>query len=266
RNDYQAKIEASDNLYLEKASSLSQMLLGPLADKLGNKRVIVVAEGALQYVPFAALPVPVGETSRTLLLETNEIVVEPSFSALIAIRNSTAQHASSPSKLLAVIADPVLSRNDDRVNSDPLSPTTALAAAAKPPEILTRDSGLTRLAHAAEEADAISAAAPWGSTMVAKGFDASRETAMSPNVGQYQIVHFATHGFLDSEHPELSGIVLSMVDRNGVRTNGLMPLHDIYSLDLSAELTVLSACQTALGKDIKGEGLVGLRSEERRVG
>ena len=94
--------------------------------------------------------------------------------------------------------------------------------------------------------------------MVVKGFDASRETAMSPNVGQYQIVHFATHGLVDTEHPELSGIVLTMVDRNGAGTDGLMSLHDIYSLNLSAELTVLSACQTALGKDIKGEGMVGL--------
>jgi len=255
-NDYQANINASDNLYYEKASSLSQMLLGPLADKLGNTRLVVVAEGALQYVPFAALPAP--GSGKTLLLETNEIVVEPSFSALIAIRNSMARHASSRGKLVAVIADPVLSRNDDRVQSDPFSPTTALAANDETPGPLPREGGLARLAHAAEEADAISAVAPWGSTMVAKGVDASRETAMSTNVGQYQIVHFATHGFLDSEHPELSGIVLTMVDRNGVRTNGLMPLHDIYSLDLSAELTVLSACQTALGKDIKGEGLVGL--------
>jgi CHAT domain-containing protein len=142
------------------------------------------------------------------------------------------------------------------VHSDPL---TALAASSPEPfEAVTRAGGLTRLAHAAEEADAISTVAPWGSTMVAKGFDASREIAMSPNIGEYQIVHFATHGVLDSEHPELSGIVLTMVDPKGVRTNGLMPLHDIYSLDLSAELTVLSACQTALGKDIKGEGLVGL--------
>jgi CHAT domain-containing protein len=100
--------------------------------------------------------------------------------------------------------------------------------------------------------------APWGTTLVAKGFDASRETAMSSEVGRAQIVHFATHGFLDSQHPELSAIVLSMSDRNGIKTNGLMPLPDIYTLDLSAQLIVLSACQTALGKDIRGEGLVGL--------
>jgi CHAT domain-containing protein len=81
---------------------------------------------------------------------------------------------------------------------------------------------------------------------------------MSPDVGQYQILHFATHGVLDSDDPQLSSIVLSWVDQNGNATYGLMSLYDIYSLDLSAELTVLSACQTALGKDIKGEGYIGL--------
>jgi CHAT domain-containing protein len=91
-----------------------------------------------------------------------------------------------------------------------------------------------------------------------EGLDASRETAMSPRIGEYQIVHFATHAVFNNDHPEVSGIALTMVDRNGVDTDGLLPLHDIYKLNLSAELTVLSACQTALGKDIKGEGLVGL--------
>ena len=93
--------------------------------------------------------------------------------------------------------------------------------------------------------------------MVARGFAASRETAMSQRVGEYKILHFATHGFLNSEHPELSGLVLTMVDHDGRRINGFMPLHDIYNLNLSADLVVLSACDTALGKDIKGEGLVG---------
>jgi CHAT domain-containing protein/predicted negative regulator of RcsB-dependent stress response len=266
--DYQATIEDAEDRYLERAGSLSQMLLGPVAGKLGKRRLIIVVEGALQYIPFAALPVPIAKNigpeskSQPLLVETNEIVVEPSFSALIAIRQSKPQHAGSPSRLVAVIADPVLNPTDDRVQGSPVAPSTVLAATDKIPpktsEALTRDARLTRLIHASEEADAISAAAPWATTMVAKGFDASRETAMSADIGQYQIVHFATHGIVDTEHPELSGIVLTMVDRNGVKTDGFMSLHDIYSLDLSAELTVLSACQTALGKDIKGEGFVGL--------
>ncbi len=259
-NDYQANVAAADNLYLEKASNLSRMLLGPVADKLGTRRLVVVAEGFLQYIPFDALPIrfaqatgPV-DASTTLLIATNEIVVLPSASTLIAIRGAQ-KRKGSLGKLVAIIADPVFSRRDDRMqiakavadqNTDQTEPQTINSLR------------LARLAHASEEADTIAEVAPWGTTLMAKGFDASRETAMSSEVSRAQIVHFATHGFLDSEHPELSGIVLSMTDPNGTRTDGLMSLPDIYSLDLSAELAVLSACQTALGKEIKGEGLVGL--------
>ncbi|HEU0251914.1 MAG TPA: CHAT domain-containing protein, partial [Pyrinomonadaceae bacterium] len=251
--NYQANVQAADDAYLEKATQLSQMLLGPLAGQLGNKRLIVVTEGALQHIPLDALPEP--GRSETFMIEYHEVVVLPSVSALIAIRGAR-NRTSSPNKVLAVIADPVFSSNDDRVQSGPVSRGVAQAAGDQKPR--RRDGQLARLTYASEEADAISAVAPWGTTLVAKGFEATRETAMSSDIGQYQILHLATHGFLNSDHPELSGIVLSTVDSNGNETNGVMPLHDIYSLDLSAELTVLSACQTALGKDIRGEGLVGL--------
>jgi CHAT domain-containing protein/Tfp pilus assembly protein PilF len=265
--EYPAKLVAADSLGFEERSKLGDMLLSPLAGQLENRRLLVVSEGALQYVPFDALLVPrtAGEKATTTLLETNEVVVLPSVATLIAMR-STRNHSTSTNKLVAVIADPVFSAIDDRVRRGVNDPTVAQAAIEKntvqplpkTPAILMRDGSLQRLLHASEEADAISNIAPWGSTMIAKGFEASRETAMSSAVGQYQIVHFATHGFLNSEQPELSGIVLTMVDQNGVNTNGLMPLHDIYNLKLSSELTVLSACQTALGKEIRGEGIVGL--------
>src|SRR4029077_6353868 len=61
-----------------------------------------------------------------------------------------------------------------------------------------------------------------------------------------------------SAHPELSGVVLSLVDRQGKSQDGFLRLHEIYNLKLSADLVVFSACQTGLGQEIRGEGLVGL--------
>jgi CHAT domain-containing protein len=247
--DYFASIEAS---------KLSQMLLGAVAERLGNRRLVVVIEGALQYIPFDSLPVPVAQTPDPIgaskpLLETNEVVVLPSASTLIAIRGAR-KDKRSPSRLVAIIADPVFSSSDERVQSKALSNPDPDQLGHPAIESLK----LARLGHSSEEADAIVAVAPRGSTLVAKGFDASREVAMSSDVRQSQIIHFATHGFVDSKHPESSAIILTMMDRHGIPANGLMPLPDIYSLDLSADLIVLSACQTALGKDMKGEGFVGL--------
>lgn len=268
KSDYQAKLEESDRFYREKAGSFSKMLLGPVADRLGNRRLVLVKEGALQHISFAALPLPsaVSDESKNTdgpyLLESNEIVELPSISTLAAIR-AAKRNFVSPDKLVAVVADPVFSRQDDRLR--PGGPVTAPAdgpttGESEGPNLvaLRRGGALGRLLHSSAEADAIVAAAPTGTTVVARGFEATREAAMSSGLAQYQILHFATHGFLDSDHPELSGMVFTMVDRNGVGKNGLMPLQDIYSLNLSSELTVLSACQTALGKEMKGEGIVGL--------
>jgi CHAT domain-containing protein len=274
---YQANVEASDGLYYEKALKLSQMLLGPLAEQLGEKRLVVVTEGVLQYVPLDALPEPpkqiAGQTNKETqpdqpensspLIARHEIVTLPSISTLAAIRHEKSR-ARSSNKVVAVLADPVFSDKDDRVESG--KPNTAITSADQTPsqpaladfERFARDAGVSRLVHSSEEADAILQTTAGDSAMVARGFAASRETAMSQRVGEYKILHFATHGFLNSEHPELSGLVLTMVDHDGRGINGFMPLHDIYNLNLSADLVVLSACDTALGKDIKGEGLVGI--------
>lgn len=272
---YAAKIEAADNRYFDMSTRLSQMLLGQVTEQLINsKRLVIVPEGPLQYISFEALPIPaemldrVGMRAedRPYLIATHEIVRLPSISTLIAIRN-TARRAPSGNSIVAVFADPVFSRSDERLNSQTVLPEakagTEFEATLSESELpalngLTDSRGPVRLSHTANEANAILATTPRGTAFVAEGFDASREMAMSSQVGQFQIVHFATHSFLNSEHPELSGLVLTMVDSSGTKRNGLMLLADIYSLDLSAELTVLSACETALGKDLNGEGLVGL--------
>lgn len=270
---YTTELEDSDKHLPQKARDLSQMLFGQVTERLKDKRLLLVTEGALQRVPFDALPVPLTEPAGApvvqmnsrYLLEEYEIDALPSVATLRAIREARRQSPDAPDKIAAVIADPVFTRSDERVHGSPLSAIANAAddenrheSAQRALENLRRQNGPTRLIHASEEADAIEAVAPPGTTMVAKGFDASRETAVSSRLGEYQILHFATHGFLDDEHPELSSIILTMVDKNGHSKNGVLPLHDIYNLELSAELTVLSACQTALGKDIRGEGFMGL--------
>jgi CHAT domain-containing protein len=124
--------------------------------------------------------------------------------------------------------------------------------------VIAAESGFGRLLSTRHEATAILALVPERERMQALDFEASRETALRPAIGEYRIVHFATHGMLNNIHPELSGIVLSLVDEAGQQQDGFLRLQDIYNLKLPAELVVLSACQTGLGKEIKGEGLIGL--------
>ena len=266
---YQANVASADDQYFQKALKLSRMLLGPSSSELNKKRLLVVTEGVLQYIPLDALPIPEADDSVSsqsappLLISRHEIVTLPSLATLAAIRHEKTD-ARADDKLVAVLADPVFSSDDDRVPGNKSGRTTSSgfgdvsAPALRTIETPTLSDAPVRLVHAAEEARAIVAVAPRGSAMLAQGFEATRETAMRALNGQYRIIHFAAHGFVNKDHPELSGIVLSLVDGSGSKTDGFLPVRDIYNLNQQDDLVVLSACDTALGKDIKGEGLVGL--------
>jgi CHAT domain-containing protein len=264
---YQARVEDADNQYYNKALALSRMLLAPVADVLGKKRLLIVTEGALQYISFDSLPRPTAnpvdaktapEIDESYLISDHEIVILPSISALAAIR---AEGLTPAHGLVAVFADPVFTRNDDRVQRGETSTDLASGESNSPAfrglSDLNERGGLRRLTYSSDEADNISAAAS-GNAWIVKGFKATKENVMTEELGQYQIVHFATHGFVNTEHPELSMIVLTMIKPDGTPVDGFLQLHDIFNLKLSAELTVLSACDTGLGKDVRGEGLIGL--------
>jgi CHAT domain-containing protein len=122
----------------------------------------------------------------------------------------------------------------------------------------TRGGVLGRLPFSWREAEVITALMPADRAFMATGFEATREAATSKRLGEYRIVHFATHGVLNARRPELSGVVLSLVDRAGRSQDGFLRLHDVYNLKLAADLVVLSGCQTALGRDLRGEGVIGL--------
>jgi CHAT domain-containing protein/tetratricopeptide (TPR) repeat protein len=282
REQRQARLAQADANYLTAATALSRMILGPVAGQLGRKRLLIVSGGALQYVPLAALPIPTDSLPssqpdptpqtagyRPLILE-HEIVSLPSASVLLEVRKELGSRQPG-AKTVAVFADPVFQEDDPRVRRDaakliqPSDPSSAQATESPQPEDLLAWSareigelGFARLPHSRQEAEAILAVTPKGTGKELLDFQASRTTATSSELSRYRIVHFATHGLLNSQHPELSGIVLSLVDQAGQPQDGFLRLHDIYNLKLGADLVVLSACRTALGKEINGEGLVGL--------
>jgi CHAT domain-containing protein len=117
---------------------------------------------------------------------------------------------------------------------------------------------LNRLQYTRDEAEAILALVPESQRLQALDFEAERELITSADLADYQIVHLATHGLLNEQNPELSGLVLSLFEETGEAENGFLRLHDIFNLNLPAELVVLSACETGLGENVRGEGLVGL--------
>jgi CHAT domain-containing protein/tetratricopeptide (TPR) repeat protein len=241
---------------------LSNLLLSPLRGKLGNKRLIVISDGALQYIPFQALNDP-DANSPDWLLKNHEIVYEPSASTLAILINEANQRKAAANSL-AVLADPVFEVDDPRVKraSTPASPESEDSQTVKQ---ALRDIGVSndgvqipRLYSSGKEAEAIVSYAPWGTSLKAVGFDANRARIFGPELSNYRVIHFATHGLINNEHPELSGIVFSLFDPQGHSQDGFLRLHDIYNLHLPADLVVLSACSTGLGKDVRGEGLIGL--------
>jgi CHAT domain-containing protein len=243
---------------------LERLILGPAQSLLGDRPLLIVADGALQYIPFAALPI----TAAGAPLVTRHVVVNlPSASVLATLRRELRDRPPA-AKTLAIFADPVFQKDDARVSHSPGTPGQAGSTEAQgirrggEPEA-NREKGidlstLRRLTFSQREADAIAALVPPDQVFKAVGFAASRATIASSRLEDYRDVHFATHGVLDTQYPDVSGLVLSLYNERGESEDGFLRLNDIYNLRLRADLVVLSACRTALGKEIRGEGLIGL--------
>jgi CHAT domain-containing protein/tetratricopeptide (TPR) repeat protein len=305
------QIAQSDAEFQVEARKLSRMLLSPVAAKLAGKRLLIAPQGALQFVPFAALPLPESEeqgdgatgrrgdgvtngqrdavslrpdfssslspsvspsprrpvapspspsASYTPLIADHEVIVAPSASALAAIVRQTTLRRPAEHSVI-VFADPVFSAADDRVGRAGRRNLRAPQAGETRRGDSTRANdgvlpALSRLSATDWEAQRIASLA--GDSKVFSNFAASREKALDPALGEYRFIHFATHAVINPENPDLSAIALSQVNERGQPLNGLLSTQDIHHLRLSAELVVLSACRTGLGKDAPGEGLLSL--------
>jgi CHAT domain-containing protein len=250
----------ADAQYSEAANELSHLVLGPVARLLTNRRIVVVSDGALQYIPFAALPEPPERTPgaptvgvATPLVMQHEVTNLPSASVLAELRGQALRRTPAPNAVV-VLADPVFDSRDERIAHAVKSQSVAGPVDGSP----TPGIFLDRLSWTRLEAEQIMKVTPPGAGLQALDFDASRATALSTQLAKFRIVHFATHAVSDSERPERSGLVLSLFDRAGQPQNGFLGLEQIYGMNLPADLVVLSACETALGRQVDGEGLVGL--------
>lgn len=260
--------------FVAASNALYKAVLEPAASMLGEKRVLVVADGALNYVPFEVLlkTADSGDfASLAYLVKTNEVVYAPSASVVGAIKQ---QRTKNNSRALLIIADPVFNSNDARAKKAPAAAATdadvrglgiqsALAdVAGETPAPATNGTmeglPLARLAGTRTEAEQISklAKASGAQADVWLDLDASEENLDTRDMSKYRIIHVATHGLLNAERPQFTGVVLSLVG-NKTR-DGFVRTDEVFNLRLGSPLVMLSACETGLGKEKRGEGVMGL--------
>lgn len=236
------------------ARALYGLILQPMESGLVSaRRWIIVPDGALDYIPFAVLRGPEGP-SETFVAMQHDIAVTPAV-WLLGTEPPAPRHRVQG---LLLVADPVYREDDPRLAS--LRKTVAATGAAGRQAEGTAQPGYGRLPYTAVEAKQISEQFPAGQIDELTGLDATRERLLSLDWSRYRFIHIATHGIADAQVPELSALILGSFDSRGEAVDGAVRVADLSLQSLNADVVVFSACDTALGKQMPSEGLLGLGS------
>ena len=260
--------------FVAAANAVYKAAVEPASTMIGEKRLLIVADGGLNYIPFEALvksPASADYSSLPYLIKSNEIVYAPSASVIGAIR---VQGAKPTGRAMLIVADPVFNSNDARARMAGASTTAAETRGLGIESALTDVAGqgavasaetakmqglpLARLAGTRTEAEQIVkfARTAGGQPDLWLDLEASEDNLQTRDVTKYRVVHIATHGLLNAERPQFTGLVLSLVgNRSG---DGFLRTDEVFNMRLGSPLVMLSACETGLGKEKRGEGVIGL--------
>lgn len=240
---YEGRLQAS-------IDEVSRLVWEPISSQLQTKRLIIVPDGILHYIPFQILSA--SKTARVQLIDSFEIVNTPSASTLVHIRQQRKDRQAG-ARLLIGFGDP-------RFSADNFSNAAADANQRWSVPRATDNidpANLPRLFYSKRELRAIEELAGEDSEFYLE-YAATRNNLLHADLSSFRILHLVTHGVFDATQPELSGLFLSRVDAQGQPLDGFVGLADIYKLHARLDLVVLSACHSALATTVRGEGRVGL--------
>ena len=245
----------------EACLELYRLAFAPLVAALeGVKDVIFIPDGSLHYVPFAALRDP-QRSESAYLVQSFDLSIAPSLRFLPkhTAASSSSHDAAPPSRVL-IVADPIYAADDPRLEGDPKA--AAQSHPVRNDEVVRGApdvSGLVRLESSAREASQISALFGTERVDLLNGAGATRDAVLARDLGRYRFIHIASHGVIDSQIPQLSSLILGRYGSSGPVADPYLRAGDLLTRTFHAEAMVLSACDTALGKEYASEGLVGLR-------
>ncbi|HYL72119.1 MAG TPA: CHAT domain-containing protein [Candidatus Dormibacteraeota bacterium] len=243
----------------EANAALYRLVFAPLKPALeGTSDLVVIPDEALHYVAFGALRDP-SASERAYLVQSFSLAEAPALRFLPELHARRRAWPAMHSRTL-IVADPVYTEDDPRLRAaGELGRTRAVQAERGLLPGMPGGPALVRLESSAQEAAQLqNLFGPDGVEML-EGLDATRDAVLARDLKRYRFIHFASHGVVDAEIPQLSALILGTHGADGPVADPYLRAADLLTRTFHAQVVVLSACDTALGKEYGAEGLVGLR-------